>query len=75
MKPKIYTKTNCKYCKDVKEFFNNNNIEYDEINIEGNDELIMEVIEKTGHMQVPVIETDDTIIIGYNHDELQKLIN
>jgi len=74
MKVKIYTTPMCPWCKKTKEFFKDNNIEYEEINIAGNHEAAHEMIEKSGQMAVPVIEVSGEIIVGYDVKKLKKAL-
>ena len=49
----IYSTTTCHYCKLAKEFFKQNNVKYKEVNVEDDDKLKTEMIEKSGQMGVP----------------------
>ncbi len=71
---KIYTTTNCVYCKLAKEFFSKNNIEYEEINVEKDEKAAEEMIEKSGQMGVPVIDIDGEIIVGFNKPAIEKAL-
>ena len=74
MKVKIYTTPSCPWCKKIKEFFKENNVEYEEINVAGNQEAAHEMIEKSGQMGVPVIDADGKIIVGYDVEKLKKAL-
>lgn len=66
MKVKIYTTDRCPFCLLAKNFFKENNIEYEEIDVSNNREAAREMIEKSGQTGVPVIKIDGKIIIGFN---------
>ena len=72
---KIYTTSTCHFCIMAKAFFKENNIEFEEINLEGNEAAQKEMIEKSGQMGVPVIDIDGKIIIGFNQPEIKKALN
>ncbi|MBW2965887.1 glutathione S-transferase N-terminal domain-containing protein [Candidatus Woesearchaeota archaeon] len=74
MKVKIYTTASCPWCKKTKEFFKENNIEYEEIDVANNQEAAKEMIEKSGQMAVPVIDIDGEIIVGYDLERLKKAL-
>ncbi len=74
MTVKIYTTPTCPWCKKTKEFFKENNIEYEEINVSGNPEAQKEMIDKSGQMAVPVIDIDGTIIVGYDVEKLKQAL-
>ncbi|MBR9691608.1 NrdH-redoxin [Candidatus Woesearchaeota archaeon] len=75
MTVKIYTTPTCPWCKKVKEFFKENNIEYEEIDVASNQEAQKEMIDKSGQMSVPVIDIDGEIIVGYDVEKLKKALN
>ncbi len=74
MKVIIYTTPTCHFCHMAKEFFKENNIEYKEIDVSADQEKGQEMIEKSGQMGVPVIEIDEKILIGFNQEELKKVL-
>jgi len=68
----IYTTPTCIYCKKAKEFFNEHNIEYKEVDVSKDEKAAKEMIEKSGQMGVPVIEVNDEIIVGFDKPALMK---
>lgn len=74
IKVKIYTTPSCIYCNMVKDWFKKNNIEYEEFNVAEDEKRRKEMIEKTGHMAVPVIEIGDEIILGFDQKRLSELL-
>lgn len=71
---KIYSKLNCPYCSMVKQFFKQNNIKYEEVDVSDNQEAAMEMVEKSGQTGVPVIEIDGKIIVGFNLPAIKKAL-
>jgi glutaredoxin-like YruB-family protein len=71
---KIYTTPTCPWCKKTKEFFKENNIEYEEIDVANNQASAKEMIEKSGQMGVPVVDIDEEIIVGYDIERLKKAL-
>lgn len=72
---KIYTTPSCKYCKDVKDFFKENNISYSSVDVAADSEARAEMVEKSGQMGVPVIEIGQDIVVGFNKATLKKLLD
>lgn len=72
---KIYSTPKCVYCDKAKEWFKENNIEYEEVNISADDAEREKLITKTGMMGVPVIEVGNEIIIGFDKVKLSKILN
>lgn len=71
---KIYTTPSCIYCKMAKEFFKNNNIEYEEKNVAVDSSAREEMIAKSGQMGVPVIDIDGKFIIGFDEPRLKEAL-
>lgn len=74
-KVKIYTTSWCVYCKAAKQFFNENNIKYEEKDVEHDLKARKEMFEKSGQMGVPVIDIDGQIIVGFDRDAIKKALN
>lgn len=72
---KIYTTDTCKYCQLAKDYFKSNSIEYKEYNVAEDMEARSEMIKASGQMRVPVISINETIIIGFNKNEIDKALN
>ena len=70
----IYTTPTCVYCKMTKDFFKQNNVEYQEFDVASNLEKRKEMIEKSGQMGVPVVFIDSEIMIGFDKGKLQELL-
>lgn len=69
----MYSKTPCAYCEYAKEFFNENHIPFEEIDITRNPTRIEEMIKKSGRKTVPQIFINDRHIGGW--DDLNVLIH
>lgn len=77
MNIKVYTTPTCPWCDKTKEFFEDQDIEYEEVNVADNEEAREEMIEKSGQMGVPVVEIEKedeepVIIVGYDEDKLSQ---
>ena len=71
---KIYTSTNCVYCKKIKKFLNDKKIVYEEKDITSNSKLQKELIEKTGQYSVPVTDINGEYVFGYDIEKLEKIL-
>ncbi len=70
----IYTTPTCGYCKMAKEFFQENNVDYEEYDVAADEEKRNEMIEKSGQMGVPVITIGDEIVVGFDKAHISQLI-
>ncbi|MGC8775838.1 MAG: glutaredoxin family protein [Minisyncoccia bacterium] len=74
-KAKIYTTPFCVYCQKAKEFFQKNNINYEEIDVTKDDQALNEMVKKSGQMGVPVIEINNNIVVGFDQNKIENLLN
>jgi glutaredoxin 3 len=59
----------------TKEFFKENHVEYTEHDVASDVEKRKEMIEKSGQMGVPVITIGENVIVGYDEEELRRLLS
>ena len=71
----IYSTPTCAYCKMAKEFFKENKISFNEINVAEDTQAAQEMIRKSGQSGVPVIEANGNIIVGFDKPALKKALN
>jgi len=70
----VYTKNNCVYCKQVKTYLSENNISYEERNVEENEQYMAE-LEKMEVMSLPVTVIGEYQILGLNKTRFQKALD
>ncbi|MCX7589496.1 MAG: glutaredoxin family protein [Patescibacteria group bacterium] len=70
----IYTTPVCPYCQMAKEFFKENNIQYDEKDVSTDYVAVEEMIKKSGQLGVPVIDIDGQIIIGFDEEGIKQAL-
>lgn len=76
MKPvTIYTTQTCGYCRMAKDFFQKNNVEYQEFDVGRDLAKRQEMIEKSGQMGVPVITVGSDLVVGFNKPKLSELLD
>lgn len=71
-KIKVYSTPTCPYCVQAKEFFKENNIEFEDIDVSKDQEAGKEMVEKSGQMGVPVIDIDGKIIVGFDKEAIEE---
>jgi len=73
---KVYSKPKCVQCEMTKEFLKQNKVEFEEINIEENEE-VLELIQLHGFQRLPVVTRNnsfDFAFSGFQIDLLEELI-
>jgi glutaredoxin 3 len=71
---KIFVTPVCPYCYTLKEFLKENNIEFEEIDVSQNEKLKDELIKKTGKIEVPVLDINGQIVVGFDKEKICKLL-
>ncbi|MGZ3723001.1 MAG: glutaredoxin 3 [Bdellovibrionales bacterium] len=61
----VYSKSNCPYCVLAKNLLSDKGVNFQEINLDGKDQELKELRERTGMRTVPQIFVDDKLIGGY----------
>lgn len=70
----IYTTRTCPFCKMTKQFFQDNNVQYEEKDVSEDVALQQEMISKTGNFAVPVIDVGGEIVVGFQKEKLAQLL-
>jgi glutaredoxin len=59
----------------AKDFFQSNDVDYEEVDVSGNQEKIQELLELTdGQMGVPVIVIDGEVVFGFDKSRIEELL-
>lgn len=69
----VYTKLNCPFCVRAKRLLEKKGVAFEEISVEGKDELRTWLVEKTGQMTVPQIFVGERSLGGFSDiDALER---
>ncbi len=71
---KIYTTQTCPYCVMAKDYFKQKGVQYEELDVSGDEKAREEMINKSNQMGVPVLDIDGVIIVGFNRSEIDKVL-
>jgi glutaredoxin 3 len=74
MKVILYTAPACPFCLIVKKYLENNKIKFTTHDISKDKNKKDEMIKKSKQPNVPVVDANDTIIVGYNIQKLKKAL-
>lgn len=69
----LYTTPTCVFCKHVKEYFAEHNIEYEYVDLAEQRDRIQEMVDKSGQMGVPVIDAGGEIVVGFDKPRLDAI--
>lgn len=68
----VYTKPNCRPCLQTKKTLDRMGIEYNEVDITKNADVLEKFVQ-AGHKAAPVVETADKTWSGFNLEALKSL--
>ncbi len=71
----VYSTPTCPFCLQLKKYLDEQKIEYANIDVSSSQEKAQEMIQKSGQMGVPVTEIDGQIVIGFDKEKLNELLN
>jgi glutaredoxin 3 len=74
-KIRIYSTPTCTYCVILKRYLDGKNVEYENLDVSQDEEAQKEMIAKTNQMGVPVIDIDGEIIIGFDKEKIDNILN
>ncbi|HXK32224.1 MAG: glutathione S-transferase N-terminal domain-containing protein [Candidatus Pacebacteria bacterium] len=71
---RLFTTPICPYCYTLKEFLKEHNVAFEEIDVSQDAKSRDFIIEKTGKMEVPVIDIEGEVIAGFDRERIVKLL-
>ncbi|MBA7612849.1 Glutaredoxin 3 [subsurface metagenome] len=69
---KVYSTPTCPWCRKVKQFLEDNGIEYKDFNVAEDSAAREEMINKCKQLAVPTICIDGEVIVGFNEAQLKE---
>ncbi|GAE33181.1 MULTISPECIES: glutaredoxin family protein [Bacillaceae] len=70
----VYTSNHCRYCVMLKNFLSDQNISYQEVNVETNPAIMQQLVEKTGQLGVPQTEVNGQWVVGYDPNSIMSAL-
>jgi glutaredoxin-like YruB-family protein len=73
-KIRLFDSPACPYCFTLKEFLKEHGFEFEEIDVSKDKTAMQEMIEKSGKLEVPVLEIDGQIVSGFDKEKISNLL-
>jgi glutaredoxin-like YruB-family protein len=70
----IYSTPTCHFCSLAKDYFNENNVQFEAFDVAGDLEKRREMVEKSGQLGVPVIVIDNQVIVGFDKMQIDQAL-
>ena len=71
---RLYSTPSCPYCRMAKDFLDEEGIEFSAVDVSEDEKAAQEMVDKSGQMGVPVMELDNTIIVGFDRGAYRKAL-
>jgi glutaredoxin-like YruB-family protein len=71
----IYSTSTCPYCVYAKKFFKEKGVDFEDKNVGVDRAAGQEMVAKSGQMGVPVVDIDGKIIVGFQPEIFEELLN
>ena len=71
---KLFTIPTCPYCFTLKEFLKENKVIFQAIDVSKDEKARDYMVEKTGKMEVPVVEINGEIVEGFDKEKISNLL-
>lgn len=70
----VYTTPACPWCNTIKSYLRKNRVAYHEVDVSRDQRAAEDLVHKSGQTGVPQTEIDGTIVVGYNKQRLDELL-
>jgi len=70
----IYSTPTCHFCVLAKAFFDDNNVEYTNYDVQADPAKGQEMVQRSGQMGVPVIFIGDEMTVGFDEARIRELL-
>ncbi len=74
MTVKVYSTPTCPWCTVAKKYLASKNISFQEVDVSKNREAASEMVKKSGQRGVPVLDINGSIIVGFDQNRIDRLI-
>ncbi|NMB17116.1 MAG: glutaredoxin family protein [Firmicutes bacterium] len=71
----VYSTSTCPWCDRAKDYLRSKNIDFKELDVANDSQAMGEMIRLSNQMGVPVITVDEEVIVGFNRQRLEALLN
>ncbi|MCX7747877.1 MAG: glutathione S-transferase N-terminal domain-containing protein [Clostridia bacterium] len=75
MAVKVYSTPTCPWCKTAKDYLSSKQIRFEDVDVSANRDAATEMVNKSGQRGVPVIDINGNIIVGFDKDRIDTLLD
>ena len=70
----VYSTPTCPYCSYAKEYFTQNGVAFEDVDVSRDHARAREMIMKSGQMGVPVIDIGGKVVVGFQPQVFEELL-
>jgi len=74
MTVKVYSTPTCPYCTMAKKYLDSKNVQFEDVDVSKDTNAASEMVTKSGQRGVPVLDIDGSIIVGFDKDRIDSLL-
>ncbi|MDQ6624641.1 MAG: glutaredoxin family protein [Verrucomicrobiota bacterium] len=74
MKPTLYVKTGCPYCKAAMDYLDQHQIKYETVDVRGSDSKMKKLQELSGQTKTPTMDWDGDVLADFGIEELEPFL-
>ncbi len=71
----VYSTDTCPYCTMMKNFLEQNDVPYKEVNVQQDQAAANRLVQETGQMGVPQTNINGEWVLGFDPDRVAELLN
>ena len=74
MRVRVFATQACPYCHMLKGFLQENNIDFEDIDVSANHNAAIEMIRLSGQRGVPVADINGNVVVGFDQARIAQLL-
>ena len=72
---RLYSTPTCPYCRMAKDFLEKEGVPFTVVDVSQDEKAAREMVDRSGQMGVPVMEVENTIIVGFDRGAYRKALS
>ncbi len=72
--PILYVKRGCPYCAEAKQFLDQHNVSYEEVEVRSDPDAMKKLEEVSGQTKTPTLVWDGDVLANFGTDELEGFL-
>lgn len=70
----VYTTPTCPWCSRLKDYLNEKGVSFNEVDVSADYDAAMKMIDLTGQRSVPVLAKGDQYVVGFNPEQIDRVL-